>query len=227
MESEGLKIDFHVHTGRSTDAYGSPGVVAKAAKKAGLDGIAITDHNKLFPNNLAKELAKDYGLLVIPGVECGNILYGKHSLLINVSDIPDQKDIYSRLEAVDERCGVSIAPHPNSPRCGYTNFYKLPFTGYEVFNCGSKTPVKGNGSFQAKIGSSDTHFPFMMGYRYTLVDAPTGSNSEEVLEAIRKCKCQPAGVPVPSRYDWFHRITAGPIYAIRMPARVLSIWGLL
>ena len=42
-------VDLHVHTPGSSDAkdehYGTPGDIVEAALAAGLDAIAITDHN--------------------------------------------------------------------------------------------------------------------------------------------------------------------------------------
>jgi len=40
-----LKIDLHIHSQYSTDGLSKPESIVKRAKKKGLDGIAITDHN--------------------------------------------------------------------------------------------------------------------------------------------------------------------------------------
>ncbi len=42
-----LKLDLHVHTNRSSDAFTSPKLLATICRDRGLDGLAITDHNVL------------------------------------------------------------------------------------------------------------------------------------------------------------------------------------
>ena len=69
-------FDLHLHTHYSADACGSPEEMVAAAKRRGLSGIAITDHNTcdaldyLTSVGLIRHdgLAVD-GFLIIPGVE--------------------------------------------------------------------------------------------------------------------------------------------------------------
>ena len=42
-----MKYDFHTHTKYSTDGYIDPKILVKAAVKAGLTGVAVTDHNTI------------------------------------------------------------------------------------------------------------------------------------------------------------------------------------
>lgn len=66
------KIDLHVHTPQSKD-YKDKGVSARdivdAAISAGLDAIAVTDHNDYRYIDLVQEAAVGTGLVVFPGVE--------------------------------------------------------------------------------------------------------------------------------------------------------------
>lgn len=77
-----MKIDLHIHTTYSDGVY-SPEKVVDAAIEAGLDAIAITDHD----NVLSYPVAKDYldkiqpensqkPLIVIPGIEINTIYKG-------------------------------------------------------------------------------------------------------------------------------------------------------
>lgn len=63
-----MQVDLHIHTCAS-DGTWRPHELINEALKAGLGGIAITDHDST--NNVAegKRLAKEAGLLFIPGVE--------------------------------------------------------------------------------------------------------------------------------------------------------------
>ena len=66
-------VDFHVHTPGSQDAkaenYGSAEDIVSAAIAAGLDAIAITDHNTVAWCSAVAEAASGTSLVVLPGVE--------------------------------------------------------------------------------------------------------------------------------------------------------------
>jgi predicted metal-dependent phosphoesterase TrpH len=47
LKNSRLKIDLHVHTCYSEDALTTPEEVVYYARKKGLDGVAITDHETL------------------------------------------------------------------------------------------------------------------------------------------------------------------------------------
>lgn len=63
-----LRADLHVHTSIS-DGIHSPAEVVTLACLAGLDVLAITDHDVVEGVATAQVAARDTGLLVIPGVE--------------------------------------------------------------------------------------------------------------------------------------------------------------
>jgi histidinol phosphatase-like PHP family hydrolase/predicted ATPase len=96
------KIDLHIHTPQSKD-YKTPGVTARdivdAAISAGLDAIAVTDHNDYRFIDSVKEAANGTGLVVFPGVEIST----RDGHLIAILD-PDKvgRDIHTLLIA----CGL-------------------------------------------------------------------------------------------------------------------------
>ncbi len=61
-----MRIDFHVHSHCSRDGLAAPAAIVAAARAAGLDKIAITDHNTLRGAWAVRELAPE---LVIMGEE--------------------------------------------------------------------------------------------------------------------------------------------------------------
>lgn len=65
------KLDLHVHTPASECFKGkcTPEEIVKTALKAGLDGIAITDHNTADWIDRVKTAAADTPLVIFPGVE--------------------------------------------------------------------------------------------------------------------------------------------------------------
>ena len=58
-----LKIDFHVHSSLSPDGIDSLDALVEAAKKAGLDGIALSDHDLL-----SRYTPGD--IFILPACEC-------------------------------------------------------------------------------------------------------------------------------------------------------------
>jgi len=66
-------VDLHVHTPASGDArdedFGSASDVVRAAIDAGLDAIAVTDHNTVAWCGQMADAARDTNLVVLPGFE--------------------------------------------------------------------------------------------------------------------------------------------------------------
>jgi predicted metal-dependent phosphoesterase TrpH len=69
-------VDLHIHTVFS-DSSLTPQEVVEEAVRAGLEAIAITDHDSIDGIEPALEHAKDYPVEVIPGVELATTLGGK------------------------------------------------------------------------------------------------------------------------------------------------------
>lgn len=111
-------FDLHLHTHYSADACGSPEAMVEAAKRRGLSGIAITDHNTcdavayLTRKGWIREdgVAVD-GFLIIPGVEVST---AEGHLLCLGTVLPNMKGRPARdvVAAVKERGGIAVAPHP-------------------------------------------------------------------------------------------------------------------
>ena len=107
---EYLYFDCHIHSRYSHDSLMRPGRILKKAKKVGLTGVAITDHDTIQGSIEARRLEKEIGVTVISGVEIltdsGDII----GFLVN-------EEIRSRGwdEVVDEirgQGGVVVLPHP-------------------------------------------------------------------------------------------------------------------
>jgi hypothetical protein len=191
-----VKVDFHVHTCRSIDAVHRPRQIVKYAKKIGLDALAITDHNRLFPHSEAHRLSREFGILVIPGIEGGNIAVRKHWIAAGISRLCESPSIETFLTFIHNEGGISIAPHPHS-RLGYANYADLGFNAVESLNgsepCSNKL-VK-NVRKIPEVGGSDAHALPMMGYTWTDVEAD--GTCEDVLEAVRRGRCAPGGSTIP------------------------------
>ena len=83
------KIDLHIHTPKSvcySDISATPEQIADAALAAGLDAIAITDHNSVEAIGDMRQAAYEKGLCIFPGIELSTV--GGHILALFSLDTP-------------------------------------------------------------------------------------------------------------------------------------------
>jgi predicted metal-dependent phosphoesterase TrpH len=110
-----MKIDLHVHTReRSPCARSSTDEMIRAAVDRGLDGLAITDHDRLVPTeDLAYLNAKYAPFRIFGGIEVTT--HGEHVLVLGIHDeaLEDRWWAYPDLHAfVQARGGFLALAHP-------------------------------------------------------------------------------------------------------------------
>ncbi|UGV40908.1 PHP domain-containing protein [Methanococcoides orientis] len=203
-----MRIDLHVHSCFSKDSNADIDSILEFAKKNGLDGVAICDHDTreggLACARRARELGSD--IIVIPGIEVtsskGHIL-----VLDPDGDIESGMTPEKTIERARELGGVVIIPHPfkiTSHGIGYVE--GLDADAVEVLN---SRCVTGGANNKAKrvtkelgfpqVGGSDSHEAKMVGCSYTEVDA-SDRNVESVLHAIREGNVTFGGRRTPASY---------------------------
>ncbi len=193
-----MRIDCHTHTKYSFDAFCRPKEWIKTAKKAGLDAIAVTDHNttKAWPE--LKQLSKQLDLPVIFGEEIKTTNGDVIGLFLN-------KEIKkgSPLEVIDkirEQDGIVIIPHPFDKYRGFKGNAGLiakKIDAIEVFN---SRVIKNSENRQALdfakkyklglTGGSDAHACFEIGRAYTI---SKGNTIEDFRKALKKRKTKVSG----------------------------------
>ena len=189
-----LKIDLHVHTCYSGDSTITLEQVVSFAKKRGLDGVAVTDHNTV--KGVLKLKTKE--ILVIPGIEVSTSQ--GHLLGINVTTpIPKKLNMQETIQKIHDAGGIAIAPHP-------TAFYKSPptrkvtcYDAVEVMNA-SSVPFSVLTYFSRRFaeklkipqtGGSDSHYGPEIGSAYTVVESDP--DVDEIVCAIKKGAVHPEG----------------------------------
>lgn len=195
-----MRIDLHVHTTYSPDAFMSPKEAVEAAKKIGLDGIAITDHNSIKAHQHTHHFR---GTLVIPGIEVSS--NEGHILGLNVSEvIPPRLSAAETIEKIRGAGGIAIAPHPYLKRgsVGSGAIARLNFDAIETVNS-STFPfflaTKLSSRLASRLGlpvtgGSDSHFTATLGLAYTLVDV-SSTSIDDILDAIRRGRSKAFGRP--------------------------------
>lgn len=107
-----MRIDLHIHTTpRSSCSHISPAALIKEAKRQGLDGVCLTEHQNIWPREEVDRLADEGGIRIFRGNEFttnqGDILvFGYYEDMKNLLMIEDLR------KAVQESGGIMIAAHP-------------------------------------------------------------------------------------------------------------------
>jgi predicted metal-dependent phosphoesterase TrpH len=193
------KADLHIHTTYSFDGTASVREVLRSGAKAGLDVIAITDHDEVCGGPEARQLASESGVQVIPGVEVSTRDGHLVALFIEQPITPKLSLIETLLE-VGEQGGIAIAPHPDHPvpnslpagtiREALEHPLACNFLrGIEVCNMNpthslfNKRSVKAAASLPlARIGSSDAHLADMVGAGVTNFEGLTPADLRRTIE---------------------------------------------
>jgi len=192
-------FDLHLHTFFSRDAMNSPESMIEAAKKKGLSGIAITDHDTcegvdyLRRKGFVREDGEAVdGFLIIPGVEVST---KEGHLLCLGTTLPYMKKEPAKkvISAIHERGGIAVAPHPfDRFRAGIRKevLDDLDLAALETFNAAvSLKAFNNDASIYAQrrglagTAASDAHHASVVGLSSTMYDLPTLS-LEALLKAI-------------------------------------------
>ena len=206
-------IDFHVHSEDSYDGHEPIELVLEHAADIGLDGVVITDHDEIGESLRAAEIAPEYGLLGIPGVEVST-RHG-HLLAVGVEERPDPgRPFRDTVEVVRDLGGIAIVPHPfQRSRHGVRKrhirdvdaieaYNSMLFTGYR--NRRARTFARRRGL--PEIGASDAHHLPNVGSAYTeiVVEVEPGGrkadiDGEDLVDAILGGRTQIRGKRTPIR----------------------------
>ncbi len=106
-----VQYDLHMHSRHSFDSTLDVAGMLERARKVGLDGLAITDHDSIEGSREALSIAPP-DLVVIPGVEFSTD--AGHILAYFVEEVPAEplKDPLALLAWVHDRGGLAVLAHP-------------------------------------------------------------------------------------------------------------------
>ncbi len=191
-----LKYDLHLHSRYSPDGTLDVRDIFRIAKKRGLDGIAITDHDTIRGGLEALQL-KPEGLDVICGCEV-NTDRGDVIGLFLTEEIRS-KDHLSVIEEIHAQGGVAVVPHPFDSIRGsafwLTDRDAPLIDGVEVVNArcvfrrsNVAADLYASRFDRARTGGSDAHFGGEIGNACTLIE-----EGDELREAILGRRTRPSG----------------------------------
>lgn len=195
-----LKADLHVHSVGSYDGKASVEEILDAAEDAGLDAVAVTDHDEIEQSLEAAERAGERGIVGVPGVEVST--EDGHLLALGVEDRPSPgESISETVERVRELDGAAVVPHPfQRMRHGVGAVEDID--AVETYNSRLLTGIANKRArrFAKKndlpqLAGSDAHIAEMVGRAYTLIDAE--HNADSVIEAIKDGRTETHGRRTP------------------------------
>ncbi|MEM0057946.1 MAG: PHP domain-containing protein [Candidatus Bathyarchaeia archaeon] len=201
MKTLKAKIDLHVHTCYSYDGLIKPEELVLYAKKAGLNGIAITDHDRI---DGALKIAREVkDLLIIPGIEVSSL--NGHVIGLNLQEpVPRKLSVEETVDKIHELGGLAIACHPKAIlKASLGQEISKIFDAVEVINASAfpfrhfveKAREIANRLGLPQVAGSDAHYAPEVGMAYTLVEAEL--NCESVVKAISRGLCEPMGNTIP------------------------------
>ncbi len=193
--------DLHLHTIYSYDGTASLPAVLSRAKQLGLDVIAITDHDEIAGALKAMELAPNYGVEVIPGIEI-TTAEGDLLALFITEKVDAGLSLIETVLRVRELGGVCIAPHPMAGGMGMKSLSTRSILkalhnphvaetliGIETYNGTSIDRMSNHYAFIlacqldiTQTGSSDAHIIDTMGFGATKFD---GKTAADLLTALK------------------------------------------
>lgn len=206
-----MKIDLHSHTVYSKhafwgrDALNTPAHMIRAARRRGVMGLAITDHQTvkggLAGQAWARKNMRDF--TVIPGTEIRTRSGDIVALGVD-EDIPDNLTVEETVEKIHDQSGLAVAAHP------FAAFIFRRAVGdeaakadaIEVFNASTRLNWRANRSAlelalrEKKPGTagSDAHFFRDVGRAGIVCDA---EGVDSIIAAIRKGRFERFGAYTP------------------------------
>jgi len=204
-----LTVELHTHSSLSHDGRDPVELLLEQAQAVGLDALAVTDHDEIDASRRAAELAPEYGLVGIPGMEVTS--EAGHVLALGISEaIPPGLTFAETLDRIRDQGGLAVVPHPfQESRHGVLDKISRDELGtadaIEVYNSRLLT---GRSNRQAErfarrrglpmTAGSDAHIAEMVGQAVTTVDA-TERSVDGILDAIREGRTTVEGKRTPCR----------------------------
>lgn len=189
-----LKVDLHVHTVNSPDAHTPVEDLPRIIKERGLDGLAVTEHDRFNPPSLP-------GTLILPGIEVTS--REGHVIGLGVNEaIPRGLSANETIQTIHAKGGIAIVPHPYDPVCECVKLARLTNMpeAVETINADalsfyiSKWLAQRDASkfHIPEVGGSDSHIPQTIGDAYTVIEA-SSKEVKDVLDAIRAGRVRAEG----------------------------------
>ncbi|MUV89589.1 PHP domain-containing protein [Halapricum sp. CBA1109] len=189
-------VELHAHSELSYDGRDPVEDLLARARTASLDALAVTDHDEFEASRRACELAPEYGLLGIPGMEVTSA--AGHVLALGIeSAVETGLAFRETLDRIHDQGGIAVVPHPfQESRSGVmANISRVDLARADAIEVYNSRLLTGRANRQARrfavehgipmTAGSDAHIAEMVGRAITTVDTDERS-VDAILEGIRE-----------------------------------------
>ena len=185
-----IVLDPHIHTNISPDSSITIGQLRDGLLAAGINAIAITDHDTMEGYRRVKSSNGFKELLVIPGVEVTTEL--GDLIILGLEDPPLGKDPRLIIEQAHGQGGLVIVPHPFDisrsslgERCGMLKVDLIEtFNGKCSSGCNRQAREFASALGVPGVGGSDAHERRQLGAVVNLLESERSMSS--VLDGLKK-----------------------------------------
>lgn len=170
-----LRLDLHIHSERSPDGCMPLPQIVEQARRAGLNGAAVCDHDCTLTE------APDFpDFLLIPGVEVSTE-YG-HLLGLFVREPVKTRELSRAVELIHSQGGLAVLAHPFERSRDAERIVPIAplLDGVEVWNSRAERKIRDANSLAEgfagahglrRFAGSDAHVPQEIGHGVTTVQA--------------------------------------------------------
>ena len=204
-----LSVELHAHSEHSHDGRDPIEALCVRAAEAGLDALAVTDHDTVAGTPRLLEVAPNYDLVPIPGLEVSSA--AGHILALGVKEVvPAGLPYHETIDRIHDLGGIVVVPHPfQKSRHGVIGRVDrdalAAADAVETYNSRLLTGVANHRARRfarsrdlPTTAGSDAHIAEMVGRAVTEVDADERS-VRGVLDAVRAGRASVVGSRTPWR----------------------------
>ncbi len=109
--SRRVRVDMHMHSERSPDSRMRPREQARRIREAGLDVVAVTDHNTIDGGRRLRDIADGFRVIV------GSEILSRDGEIIGLfleTDVPPRLPAEETIARIRDQGGLVVVPHPFS-----------------------------------------------------------------------------------------------------------------
>ncbi|MDS0298321.1 PHP domain-containing protein [Halogeometricum sp. S1BR25-6] len=204
-----LSVELHAHSSLSYDGRDPIELLLEQAQAVGLDALAVTDHDEIEESLRAADIAEEYGLVGIPGMEVTSA--AGHVLGLGIDElVPAGLSFDETLTEIRDQGGIAVVPHPfQSSRHGVApHITRTQLAGADAIEVYNSRLFTGRSNRKAekfatardlpKTAGSDAHISEMVGQAVTQVGTDDRS-VEGILDAVVRGETNVIGNRTPWR----------------------------
>jgi len=187
-----LKLDLHIHSIHSPDAFNTIDGISNRIKELGFRGYALADHDTMDGHAEAK--MKAGALTFIPALEVS--AKGAHILAFDPTELVEPElSVAETVELIHDQGAIAILAHPYGLPRSWVNIHRVREAGFDAIEVANSAQIPYdyicglNRRLADELGlpltgGSDSHIPETIGRSYTVVESDS-PEPDDVIKAIK------------------------------------------